>query len=87
MISRMDLIRSLVTHRREANEVVADEEVLREHILEDIAAQDWADGVVVDVSVRNGVVDVWGTVLEVDQAERCGRWLGAHPACNGSSLI
>jgi CBS domain-containing protein len=95
MISRMDLIRALVTHRRKANEVVADEKVLREHILEDIAAQGWAEGVVVDVSVRNGVVDLWGTVLGVDQAEALRALIESTPGvhrvepyltCNGEHV-
>jgi CBS domain-containing protein len=95
VISRTDLIRALVAHRRKANEIVADEEVLREHILEDIAAQGWADGVVVDVSVCNGVADVWGTILEVSQAEALRALVESTPGvqrvepyltCNGEPV-
>jgi CBS domain-containing protein len=69
IVSRADLIRALVAHHREARRAATDEKLIREQILEDIAAQDWAAGVVVDVSVRNGTADLWGTVLETEQAE------------------
>ena len=82
VVSRTNLIRALVAHHREANQIVTDERVLREHILEDIAAQGWADGVVVDV-VRNGVADVWGTVLEVEQAEALRALVESTPGVQG----
>jgi CBS domain-containing protein len=69
IVSRANLIRALVAHHREANQAATDEKLIREQILEEIAAQDWAAGVVVDVSVRNGTADLWGTVLEAEQAE------------------
>ena len=69
IVSRANLIRALVAHHRQATRTATDEKLLREQILEEIEAQDWATGVVVDVSIRNGTADLWGTVLEVEQAE------------------
>lgn len=69
IVSRANVIRALVAHHREANQAAPDEKTIRKQILEQIAAQEWAAGVVVDVSVRNGVADLWGTVLEGEQAE------------------
>jgi predicted transcriptional regulator len=69
MVSRANLIGALVKIHREANRVPTDDKLIRTRILEDIAKQDWAKGVNVDVTVRKGAVDLWGTVLEVEQAE------------------
>jgi osmotically-inducible protein OsmY len=64
-------------------------------MLEDIAKQDWAKGVNVDVTVRSGVVDLWGTVLEVEQAEALRALIESTPGtqryeiyltCNGKAV-
>jgi CBS domain-containing protein len=69
IVSRANLIGALLKIYREANRAPANDKVVRTRILEDIAEQDWAKGAIVDVTVRNGAVDLWGTVLEMEQAE------------------
>jgi osmotically-inducible protein OsmY len=95
IVSRADLIRALVTHHREARRTATDEKLIREQILDEIAAQDWAAGVIVDVSVRNGTADLWGTVLEAEQAEALRTLVESTPGvlrvepyltCNGELI-
>jgi CBS domain-containing protein len=69
IVSRANLIGALVAHHRQVTQAASDEMLIREQILKEIEAQDWAAGVIVDVSVRNGTDDLWGTVVEVEQAE------------------
>jgi CBS domain-containing protein len=69
IVSRANLIGALLKIQREANRAPTNDKLIRTRILEDIAEQDWAKGVNVDVTVRGGAVDLWGTVLEVGQAE------------------
>ena len=69
IISRANLMRALVSIHREAHEASKDEAKIRERILDDIAGHSWAQDVVVDVVVHNGVADLWGTVSTAEQAQ------------------
>jgi CBS domain-containing protein len=69
VVSRADLIRALLEMHREADRAAVDDNAIRERILDEIAGQDWAMDANVDVAVRNGSADLWGTVIEVAQAE------------------
>ena len=62
-------MRALVSIHREAHGAAKDDARIRERILDDIAGQIWAEGVVVDVVVHNGVADLWGTVRKAEQAK------------------
>jgi osmotically-inducible protein OsmY len=46
-----------------------DDAKIRERILDGIAEHTWAEDVVVDVVVHNGVADLWGTVSKAEQAQ------------------
>jgi CBS domain-containing protein len=69
IVSRANVIGALVKIHREANRAATDDKLIRNRILEDVAKQDWATGVNVDVAVRSGAVDLWGIVRDVAQAE------------------
>ena len=92
IVSRANVIGALVKIHREANRAATDDKLIRQRILENVAAQDWATGVLIDVAVRNGNADLWGTVLDVDQAEALRALLESTPGvqrietyltCNG----
>jgi osmotically-inducible protein OsmY len=40
---------------------------LRDHILREVDRQSWAVGAHVDVMVRNGLADLWGTISDLEQ--------------------
>jgi CBS domain-containing protein len=69
IVSRANVIAALVKIHRESNRASTDDKLIRQRILENVAEQDWAMGAVIDVAVRNGNADLWGTVLDVEQAE------------------
>jgi CBS domain-containing protein len=69
IISRANLMRALVSIHREAHGAAKDDAKIRERILDDIAGHTWAEDVVVDVVVHNGVADLWGTVSKAEQAQ------------------
>jgi osmotically-inducible protein OsmY len=42
---------------------------IRNRIFAQISKQDWAYSAFVDVTVRKGVVDLWGTITDLEQRE------------------
>ena len=84
IVSRVNLMRALVSIHREAYGVAQDDAKIRERILDDIAGRIWAADVVVDVVVHNGVADLWGTVSKTEQAQaEC--WSKVRRVSNGSN--
>jgi osmotically-inducible protein OsmY len=61
------MLRALVSARRKAAAQASDDLKIKQQILANIARQSWSFGASIDVIVRHGVVDVWGTVAEPAQ--------------------
>ena len=68
VVSRANLMRALASIHRAAPESSKDDAAIRDQILSDIAKQDWSVGILVDVIVRDGIADVWGSIA--DSAQR-----------------
>jgi CBS domain-containing protein len=68
IVSRANLLRALASLRRELPRGKGGAAV-RNRILRDIAKQDWAYGCDVDVTVRKGVADLWGTISDMEQRD------------------
>jgi CBS-domain-containing membrane protein len=79
VVGRADVLAAVVKMRREAKLAPADDKRIRQQILDNIAAQDWAAGAVVDVMVRKGAADLWGEVLDVRQAEALSALVESTP--------
>jgi CBS domain-containing protein len=69
VVSRADLLRALSVAARERHETVADDRTIREHILDTLAHETWTPRTTLNVTVVNGVVDLWGTFSN-DQERR-----------------
>jgi osmotically-inducible protein OsmY len=69
IVSRANLLRALASLRRELPMSEKTDTAIRNRILRDIGKQDWAYSSDVDVIVRNGVADLWGTISDVDQRD------------------
>jgi len=69
VVSRADLLRALSVAARESRETVADDRTIREHILDTLAHETWVPRTTLNVTVVNGVVDLWGTISN-DQERR-----------------
>jgi CBS domain-containing protein len=69
IVSRSDLMRALLTHRRAETPpaTLADDRAIRAAILAAFEAQTWTPTTTLNVTVADGVVDVWGTITSPDE--------------------
>ncbi len=67
IVSRANLMRALASVHRGARAAAKNDAAVRDRILAEIERQGWSAGADVDVVVRSGVVDVWGTIPDPAQ--------------------
>jgi CBS-domain-containing membrane protein len=70
VVSRADLLRALIGRVRNAEPVTTDDRAIRSAILAAMEAQPWAPATTLNVTVTEGVVDIWGTIT--NEQERRG---------------
>ena len=68
IVSRSNLLRALAGIITEVQPTTVDDAALRDCVLAELDKQSWAPRAGVNVMVRNGVVDLWGTIR--DERER-----------------
>ncbi len=68
IVSRANLIHALAGVAREVKPATAGDQAIREQVLAELARQSWAPVALIDIVVRNGVVELWGTIT--DERER-----------------
>jgi CBS domain-containing protein len=69
IISRSNLMHALVSLARDAGTPAGDDRAIREAILAALQQQGWALGV--EVVVKNGVTELWGTVMDDRERRAC----------------
>jgi CBS domain-containing protein len=69
IVSRANLLHALAAVAREAAPPVKDDATIRARIVAELAKQPWVPPDLVDVIVRNGVVELWGAVTVDNQRE------------------
>lgn len=69
VVSRADLLRALVVHSRNEPPVAGDDRSIRDRILDALDRESWAPTTSLNVTVAEGVVDLWGTITN-DQERR-----------------
>jgi CBS domain-containing protein len=69
IVSRANLLHALASVGREAAPAGRDDQAIRTRILAELAKQPWAPRDLIDVTVRNGVVELWGVVTADHQRE------------------
>jgi CBS-domain-containing membrane protein len=67
IISRANLVRALVSVLRSTAAPSNTDVAIRDRIFKAIDQQNWSSGAMVDVVVRRGVADLWGTILNSAQ--------------------
>jgi CBS domain-containing protein len=69
VIARSDLLRALLSQVRvtKPDEAEVDDRTIRPAILAALEAQSWAPMTTLNVTVKNGVVDVWGTITNTEE--------------------
>ena len=68
IISRANLVHALAGMAREVKPVAAGDQGIRDQLLAELAKQPWAPVALIDVIVKDGIVDLWGTIT--DERER-----------------
>lgn len=69
IVSRANLMHALVSLARETAAPAGGDSVIRERILAAVAAQPWAPRV--NVVVKNGVAELWGTITDERERQGC----------------
>jgi CBS domain-containing protein len=69
IISRANLVRALVSSEEESKAPAAGDPAIRDQILAAFAAQPWAPRI--DVTVKDGIVDLWGTITDNRERKAC----------------
>jgi osmotically-inducible protein OsmY len=57
-------VHALAGLAREVKPAAASDQAIRDHIIAELAGQAWAPAALVNVIVRDGVVDLWGTITD-----------------------
>jgi CBS domain-containing protein len=70
VVSRADLLRALIGRARTAAPLASDDRSIRVAILNALEAQSWTPLTTLNVTVADGVADVWGTIT--NEQERRG---------------
>ncbi len=69
IVSRANLLHALATLSREVKPGEKGDETIRAAVLAEFERQSWAPRHMIDVVVRNGVVELWVTVIDPDQRD------------------
>jgi len=64
IVSRANLLHALASLAREIKSTPSDDLAIRETLLTELNRQSWAPLGLIDVTVRNGTVELWGTLLD-----------------------
>lgn len=67
VVSRADLLRALVVSSRNHTPPATDDRSLRAAVLDAVDHQSWTPLTTLNVTVRDGVVDLWGTITNEDE--------------------
>src|SRR6516225_2559711 len=67
IVTRANLVHALAGVARELMPTTASDEAIRTRLLTELAKEAWAPVALIDVIVRNGVVELWGTITEERQ--------------------
>src|SRR5262245_43271393 len=64
IVSRANLLHALASLAREIEPTSADDAAIRESLLAELSRQSWAPLGLIDIVVRHGTVEFWGTLLD-----------------------
>ncbi|EJW13366.1 Inosine-5'-monophosphate dehydrogenase [Rhodovulum sp. PH10] len=68
IVSRANLLHALASVSRDMPPAAASDADIRQRVLDELAGQPWAPVALVDVVVKDGVVELWGSITESKQA-------------------
>jgi CBS domain-containing protein len=69
IVTRSNLMHAMVSMARVAQPAAKDDSTIRETLLAEMQKADWAPVAMTNVVVRDGVVELWGTIVDERQRE------------------
>ena len=69
MVTRCNLMRAMVSLARAEQKPANDDATIRETLLAEMQKESWAPAAMVNVVVRDGIVELWGVVIDERQRE------------------
>jgi len=69
LITRSNIMHAMVSLARKAPPAAKDDAAIRERLLEEVKKQDWAPVTTINVVVHDGVVELWGVIIDERQRE------------------
>ena len=69
IVSRANLVRAIATATTAPSGSSEDDKILRERLLSELKRQKWAEASPSNVTVKDGVVHLWGTVLSEEERD------------------
>lgn len=78
IVTRANLVHALAGLTRDAKPTTASDQAIRDRIVAELAGQSWAPAALINVTVRDGVVELWGTIT--DERERAAIKVAAENA-------
>jgi CBS domain-containing protein len=69
IVSRANLVRALATAATTPSGTSADDKVLRDRLLSELKRHKWAEASPSNITVKDGVVHLWGAVLSGEERE------------------
>jgi len=69
MVTRANLMRAMVSLARAEQKPANDDATIRETLLAEMQKESWAPAAMVNVVVRDGIVELWGVVIDERQRE------------------
>jgi len=79
IVSRANLLHALASVVSEVTPALESDEAIRDALLTELRKQDWAPLALIDISVRNGIVELWGTITDERQRQALVVAAGAIP--------
>ena len=69
IVTRSNLMRAMVSVARAIAPTASDDTAIREHLMDEIQKAEWAPSATIDVVVRDGIVELWGVIIDDRQRE------------------
>jgi CBS domain-containing protein len=69
IVTRSNLMHAMVSLARGAQPAAKDDAAIREHLLAEIQKEQWAPAATANVVVHDGVVELWGVIVDERQRE------------------
>ncbi len=87
IVTRANLLRALVSIHRVAREPLKEDDAIREQIAIAMDKETWTTGMLVEVMVHDGVVDLWGRVEDASHRDALKVLVESTRASSGWKII